>query len=626
MGPRASGKRSDPGRGRAGRLADADSAPLRLTVSGGELGLEAYETLPLGALRIEDLAWSLPNLKFPVDLSGGVEMFRNRRGALRRLTVFAGRAELEKHLSARVRGAMGSSTSLVTVWAVPDGLGVGLWGEAGTLAFELLWAAGGNEARLIVGGARSGGDLEVPLAHALRIAETVLGPAARRRGRVLTIDACCARVCKMVAPALGARSPSAHGVTVGPLEAYEDGFRVRARSAQPAEGLSSDVLRALELALLCVDADDCLARGDLEGARRHYVAALERAPRHRELVQLVAQIDAASGIERAEAALGMLVDCLPATEFGLTGATLLARVGDAAGARRAVASAAEHEVYAPLAASAWQRLAELAEDEQTRRAALDRAVGAAPALHAPRWARIEARIAWGDEQGALADAQHLEAAAQGARGRHEILMRCAELLARARRARAAGKLYERALRYLPADPDATLGLALALRRSGKDERATALLQRAVALADEQGRPCGKALIELARHLAEGCGDHPQAVARLGMVPRDSDSYLEACALQGRFRAALGDLQGASLAFADLRQGCELAVDKSSLAHASPWLVEAARFASSQLSDLAAAERHLATALRLTPHSRAVRARYRQVAARLARRESGGSGS
>ena len=141
---------------------------------------------------------------------------------------------------------------------------------------------------------------------------------------------------------------------------------------------------------------------------------------------LIAEIDAGHS-DRAEAALGMLVDCMPATHFGLTGALLLARVGDLSGARQAIAQATAAEVFGPVAAGYWLELAEIGIGPSERRDALDRAVACAPGLSAARWARFEARVEWGDEQGALGDAESLEAAAAGANERHDSAdARCGE--------------------------------------------------------------------------------------------------------------------------------------------------------------------------------------------------------
>ncbi|HWO11945.1 MAG TPA: hypothetical protein VNN80_20770, partial [Polyangiaceae bacterium] len=169
------------------------------------------------------------------------------------------------------------------------------------------------------------------------------------------------------------------------------------------------------------------------------------------------------------------------------------------------------------------------------------------------------------------------------------------------------------------DPAATYGLARALLGAGRGERAMALLQRAIELSEAAGgEPHPEALVELARLLVDRCGDHPQAIARLARVPATSPRQLEALALEGRWRAALGDLRGASLAFARLREACDLS-GRARGSDVAAWLTEAAEFENHSLGDLAAAERHLAVALRLAPKDANVRRLYRQTAASLAKR-------
>jgi cellulose synthase operon protein C len=594
------------------------SVPLRLTVAGGALGLEAYADLRLDPLLVDELAWTLPNLRFPIDLSGGVDVFRHRRGALSRLGLRASFASLMTHARSRLRDAVGPATAPPQLWPLPDGVGVGVVGDQGALAFDLRWAPSGHDARWIVSNARGVGTVTVPLAQALRVAETLFAGTAERQGRVLTIKNIGQRLCRQLAPSLGARTPDAAAVRIERLDIDAEGLSLRLCAAPPPPVLSNSGLQALELGRLSFEADDALARGDLDRAREHYLVALEQAPRHPELVALVAQIDAAHA-DRAEAALGMLTDCMPATHFGLAGATLLARVGDPEGARQAIINAVSNEPYAPLAAGLWQRLAELSAAPEERREALDRAVASAPGSSRVRWARFEARVEWGDERGALGDAESLEAAAHNARQRHEVLTRAANQLVRRGYVRSAGQLFERALRYVPDDPAATFGLARALLGAGRPERATALLERAIELSDASDGVCADALVELARVLADQCGDHPQAIARVSRVPASSERYVEALALEGRWRAALGDLRGASLAFARLRDACDLSGRRHTLPEAVSWLTEAAMFENRSLGDLAAAERHLASALRLAPRNTRVRRLYREAAAALAKR-------
>src|SRR5690606_32105464 len=318
-----------------------------------------------------------------------------------------------------------------------------------------------------------------------------------------------------------------------------------------------------------------------------------------------------------EAALGMLVESVPAMHSGLVGAELLARRGDLQGAREAVEHAARHEPFAPLSALLWVRLAELERDAPARAHALDRAVAQAPGLPEARWARFSARLARGDVDGALSDAEHLEAIARGARARHDVCRTAARRLLEAGHERAAGRLYERALRYLPDDATATAGLARALVLAGQNERALALFERAVELGERKGSVSADALIDLARLLACPVGALPQAIARVRAVPPDSPRWSEALCLEGRYRARLGDRVGATLAFARMREAIELA-STTEPAWVS-WLVEAADNALRVDDDPAAAERHLASALRLSPNDDALGARYREVAERVARR-------
>jgi tetratricopeptide (TPR) repeat protein len=338
---------------------------------------------------------------------------------------------------------------------------------------------------------------------------------------------------------------------------------------------------------------------------------LERAPRHPEICRIVAEIDSHSQ-GRAEGALSFLVEALPVSETGLVGATLLGRTGDAASACEALRAATRDEEYAPLAALLWKTQASFDPSSDGKLKALDEAVARCPGLSVVRWARFLARLDRGDVVSAIADAEHIEAAAPDNRARHEACRVAAERILAAGYQRDAGRLFERALRYLPDDPTATAGLARSLIEAGRSDRALALLERAISLGEAKGLPQPDALLDLGKLLVK-VGDLPQAIARLRQVTAPSERLAEARALEGALRERLGDVTGASLVYARLREALDLGSPDDARA-ASEWLLSAARFERETREDIVSAERHLASALRLSPIDLAMGDAYREVAA------------
>ena len=590
--------------------------PLRLTATRGALGIELYEPIEVGPLELVELEATFPGLRFPVDLSGGVPLFRHRRGDLERLELAASFSGLSSWLTPRLRDVVGALERAPVVWAVPQGVAIGLLGARGALAFDLLWAPLHGDGRFVLSHVR-GGALDAPaLGHAIHAVDTLFAGVGQRRGRVLTLEAAAQRLTRAVLPAVGARAPATGRVRFGELETRGDEIRVALDSTFEPPMLHATAARALELAALTAEADEALAAGDLERARAGYVAALEHAPRHQDLTQLIGEIDLFAG-GRAEAALGLIVETLPASRSGWIGAELLARTGDLQGAAEAIAHLVQGEPFAPLCALYWQRLSELATNAGERMTALDRGVAAAPGLARVRWARLAARIEVGDVSGARADTEHLEAAALGAAARHVACSRAARMLLERGFVSEAGRSFERALRYVPDDPVATAGLARSLMEAGKSQRAFSLLARAVALSERSGTADSDALVDMARLLATDLEDLPQAIARVRQVPSGSPRAIEAAALEAGWRALLGDAAGASLAWARLRDRIELAEEAPE--GAVEWLVQAARFEREVQGDALAAERHLAVAIRISPRDKQLASRYREVAAVVAAR-------
>jgi tetratricopeptide (TPR) repeat protein len=582
-------------------------------VTRGALGLELYEAVELPPLTVSALAVVLPNLKFPVDLSGGVARFRHRRGDLEHLRLTLPFERLASFAAPRFKRVLTHVTRPV-IWGRVAGIGVGLSGNGSALAFDVLWAPTHGDARFVVTRARGVGLTGPALGYALRSVDSLLKGLGERRGRLITIPKAGALLGRLLLPAVGARAPSAERVRFGDLRVENDQVEVELDAELPPPALGTEAVRELELALLVADADEHLAEGDVEAARAGYISALERGPRHPEVIKLVAEIDAAVG-GRGEAALGLLVESLPAHRAGLVGAELLGAVGDLAGAREALREALRDEPFAPLAALAYCRLAKLETSPVERRTALDTAVARAPGLAQARWARFEERVTHGDVTGALADAEHLEALHAGARARHDACRRAARAFLVQGYVTDAGRMFERALRYAPDDASATAGLARALLEAGKKERAAALLERAIQLGERRGRPDADALIDLARILADEMQDLPQAIVRVREVSASSERLSEARRLEGLWRSRLGDLAGASLAYGRMREAVELGAPTE--ARTVEWLLEAAEFEREARLEPIAAERHLGVALRLAPHDPMLAQRYREVAGELA---------
>jgi tetratricopeptide (TPR) repeat protein len=589
-------------------------------VSRGTLGIELTAPFALGPIQVTELSLSLPGVRFPVDLSGGVARFRHRRGALSYLAVEAGATALASWVAPKLRGLFAESSPEVVIAPFDAGVIAGLGFGSAALAFDVLVAPIDGDLRLLPERARGIGLRAPPHALALRALAAACGGMGKVVQGAVVIAGAAAQIGRHLMPAAGARAPGAAGVRwEAPIfaEPGEGALRLRLEASADAvpPAHADRTLRALELAELAGDADDACCAGDLEKARRLYLAVLERAPRHPEVSQRLAWIDAVLG-DRAEGALSTVVDAMPAAFAGILGGELLAAVGDHDGALVALSRAAETEPFGPLAALTWLEVARLAPALDVRLDALDKAVARSPSLDTARWARLEARLDLADIRGARGDAEHLEAAARGAEARHAVWRRAAtSFLARGFVAEASA-LFERALRYAPDDAAAVLGLARSLRAAGQGRRALDLFARAVALADRAGRPAHEAVLELARSLAEIAGDRPAAIARVRAIPPGLAESPAARFHEGRWRADLGDLAGAEVAFGRLRDAVELSPPPDPDAVAA-MLVEAAEIEERERADLHAAQQSLGLALRLRPHDRRIAASFRRVAALVA---------
>lgn len=606
---------------------------LRLVVARGKLGIELDRPFTLGPLVVRALELSLPDVRFPVDLSGGIDAFRHRRGVLERLEVaFEGSGA---PWAADLSACFGGTRPDLFLAPNEDGWLVGLRAGAAALAFELAVVAADEDLRLVPFEARGVALGLPPAALALTVLGAVCRPFGRVVGGAVVVERAARALVMELLPLAGVRAPATEGVRWSAPSPEVGALAIRADSSIGAAP-TPRAIRAAEGAALAAEGDEAILSGDADEARRRYISTLERAPRHPELVRRVAELDRSAG--RYDVGLGVLRDLGPSADADLLEGELLLALGHRDLAANALERAAESEPFGPLASLAWSRLAE-AVDGVGRIVALDRAVARSPSFPELRWQRFEARLVAGDLRGALADAGDLEASERGSESRHRLARRVAEVLLRERHLDAAVSWFERALRYRPDSPEVIAGLARALATVGEVRRALELHLRAVAVERRHATRAGRApspaiVLDFARALVEHADDRPAAIAHVRGISASLPESFAARFFEGRWLADLGDTAAASAAFARLADEVERAsgaLVEPSLARrvegdarlrargdlarlVATYLEEAARIEELDRGDVLAAKRLLGLALRLEPRRASLSAAFRRVVA------------
>lgn len=252
---------------------------------------------------------------------------------------------------------------------------------------------------------------------------------------------------------------------------------------------------------------------------------------------------------------------------------------------------------------------------------LDEALAREPRSRGARWLRVAKRLEIGRPGDALADVEHIDALAHGKSAKHAVWMRAGGLWRQAGHGGQAGELFERALRYVPDDPIALAGLGVALVEvsrpgDGRDRRGITVLSSALALAERAHLPSEAICLDLARFLAERIHDFPTAIAHVSRIAPGANEAGIARGLEGRWRAHVGDVAGASIAFERLREHAQTQAppvrDDAQTRALVDFLVEGAELFEKVLHDLPGALRCLEVALGVLPEDPGLRARHRQL--------------
>jgi cellulose synthase operon protein C len=658
--PRSSrGGSQDTGRRLPGERPSGERAvSLRLAIGREGIGIELARPAHMGCLTVTELTVNLPGERFPVDVSGGVAKFRHRRGALSSLQIEVGATALERWAAPRLRGIVGmrapdvwigvrAAGATLCVAAVDDVESAAGPNDPPVVAFDIDLVVERDDLVFVLHGAR-GSSLPGPAtAVAAACAEAILGGFTTRAGVLFAARHAARSIARALLPDAGARVPSTEKVGWTNVIAHERVWLLHAAHAAVAVAATEHATRAREAAGALREGDDALWAGDAVRARALYLEALERAPRHREIVRRIVEIDSRSA-GLAEAALATLAEAgaerddemlangavssavVAAREtdvgphFGTTPGELLAEVGDVDAAVASFERAGQTEPGPALAARAFEKAARLTRDAEEASRLLDRALARAPRSASARWLRVTRRLELGRLEDALADVEHLEALARGARAKHLVWLRAGRVWRAAGAGARAGPIFERALRFVPDEPEALAGLGAALVDEGRKARGVAMLARAVDLAGARGEPTSSLILALSRALAEHLDDLPSAIARVAAIPPDALEGPVARGLEGRWRARLGDLAGAALSFARLR---ELAASFSPgrageagdrrVTAVVDLLKEAAELQRTRLNDPRGAQRHIGAALRIRPHDGALRLSFREAGAVIA---------
>lgn len=600
------------------REGSAGAVALRLAIGKDGLGIELARRATFECLDVVELVVRLPHVRFPFDVTGGVARFRHRRGELERIGIEIDARRLARWAEPRLRGLLGTAPCSVTVAPRAFGATITLVSSSPStsivtvLAFEVA-VVGAPELTLVAHTAR-GANLPAPATQlAMRVLSTLLGDAVtKREGARFVLGRAADRLGRVLLPDAGVRAPGGADVMLSGSGESDGVLFVAFQRTPVAPPIPQAATLANEAALLTRAADDARFAGDLERARHLDIATLERAPRHAEIARRIAEVDAHVG-GRAEAAIATLRSSDRTPYLGRLLGDLLVEAGDVPGAIAALLREGERDPSPAVSALAYARAASLATDPTDALMWLDSAISRAPTLAEIRWDRASRRLAQGRLLDARADFQELEALARGPRDRWEVLRRAAHIHRERGLGAEAATLYERALLYRPEDPEAIAGLGVAIAGEGRAARGATLLARAIEIAGSHTPPLPTSWmeLELARVLGDHLGDRPAAVARLRAIADDTPEAIEARGLEGRYRSALGDIAGASLAYARLREraGRE--------ASAVSWLEEAARFEESR-NELQLARAHLAAAMAVAPKDSAIEHAYRTISEKLAR--------
>ncbi|HEY3450562.1 MAG TPA: hypothetical protein VGK67_29670 [Myxococcales bacterium] len=578
------------------------------------------------SLSIADLALIVPDVSFPFDIAGGAATrYQRKKCRFGYLDLEVGH-DLFARAAARVQQACAEHVAGLRLHLSP-----GLFEGEGLLhapqgpspfTFRVGFQPEGSGVLACVFDVRLYGPAPVPAPFAAAlIARGALTsaavPDAKPFGAVGVAFDPVEQLVRRAVPLRGFRVPDFSGARLGKVEPGPRSFHLHFESGARAEvSLDAELLSCVEGTRAFAEGEEMLARGDLAAAEAFYLRRGEGNDSHpfareRLLGLLAARADAQDlALDLAMA----LRQARPGTaaplwaEAGLrlargeskAAGELYLKLGSLARARNEEASAfhafaaAGRALLAPapgLASRAFQDALAIRPDDldclQALAVSSDRA---------------------GEPEGALRAYRRIAALARDPAQATRAHVRLGEILGRLTKDRAAARLhFDAALRRLPSDPDALLGLERLCRADGEHLRALKLLDELRAEAQRRGDRDLEALSCLEAGATWDAGlSHPSnALLRYQEAERLAPERFEASLELGQLFERLGrpaeaveGYQRAAVAAEGWLSRGKNAESARASAHRAHHAL--ARICTDRLGDQPAARRHFEAALELDP--------------------------
>ncbi|APR99793.1 tetratricopeptide repeat protein [Pajaroellobacter abortibovis] len=594
---------------------EQESPPIefQLAIARNGVGLELTQPVSIHFLEFVDLFLFLGAAKFPLDVSGGVARFRHCQGELQRIQVEFNIARFCSWIRPRLAGIIGPTPP--QLWILPREMGatVGLGGEEPLippierplLAFEIAVFLQESDLTLEIYHARGIHLTAPPTQLAIATLQAMTHPFGQPNGASFLFKKSIRSLTHWILHQAGVAPCRDDRIPQISFLPSSQGWTLQTASRESIPSTNKEAIYAKEANEWTRTGDLARSRGELDKAKAFDRQALSKAPYHPEISRRIAEISLHHQANLQEA-IDLLIACHPShpPRPWLLLASLYDRLEFPEDALSAWIQAGEQERIPPLAAYAYQRAAEREKNFAQSLLWFERAMDWTPQASSILWTRLHRCLEAAAWEQALKDTDTLIAQTEGNIRQARVMSFLASLWETHHQTEQAATLYEQALTLDVQNLNALIGLGTCFIAQGQSKQGISLLYRALDTFSPSASPPPSLLLTLAWTLAEKLHDLASAIARIQNIPDSAEEAAIARGLEARWRASLGDTEGAEQAFN--RMHTRIHEERTSL-----WktreeslhhlLLEAVMFARDIQRDLTSARIHLKTLLHWMPH-------------------------